>query len=102
MLSGRANALLQAEPLEDVSIVGINSIVEIVAHKCPPLMSYHVRLVAVKSVEWVDEVLAAEPCDVRPGFLDKLLHWQRRRLHRARRTRPVECGDHGAGPLTGC
>lgn len=94
--------MLQAEPLEDVSIVGINSMVEIVAHKCPPLMSYHVRLVAVKSVEWGDEVLAAEPCDVRPGFLDKLLHWQRRRLHMARRTRPVECGDHGAGPLTGC
>eukprot|EP00168_Porphyra_purpurea_P016203 TRINITY_DN5185_c0_g1_i2.p1 TRINITY_DN5185_c0_g1~~TRINITY_DN5185_c0_g1_i2.p1 ORF type:complete len:550 (-),score=201.79 TRINITY_DN5185_c0_g1_i2:830-2413(-) len=70
---GHANALRQAKALGDVLVVGINPTVEIMAHKGPPVMTDHERLMAVESVKWVDEVLVDVPYEVTPEFLDKLI-----------------------------
>ncbi|KAG0586671.1 hypothetical protein KC19_2G107600 [Ceratodon purpureus] len=69
---GHANALRQARALGDELVVGVVSDEEIKANKGPPVMSMDERVVMVKSVKWVDEVIEDAPYEINEEFMNKL------------------------------
>lgn len=71
---GHANALRQAKAVGDVLVVGVVSDEEIVANKGPPVLSMEERLVLVKGLKWVDEVIANAPYEITEQFMDRLFN----------------------------
>ncbi|OVA19276.1 Cytidyltransferase-like domain [Macleaya cordata] len=71
---GHANALRQAKTLGDVLVVGVVSDEEIIANKGPPVLSMEERLVLVKGLKWVDEVIANAPYEITEQFMDRLFN----------------------------
>ncbi|KAK9097571.1 hypothetical protein Sjap_023068 [Stephania japonica] len=71
---GHANALRQAKALGDVLVVGVVSDEEIIANKGPPVLSMEERLVLVKGLKWVDEVIANAPYEITEQFMDTLFN----------------------------
>ncbi|KAF6167305.1 hypothetical protein GIB67_043166 [Kingdonia uniflora] len=71
---GHANALRQAKNLGDVLVVGVVSDEEIIANKGPPVLSMEERLVLVKGLKWVDEVIGNAPYEITERFMDKLFN----------------------------
>eukprot|EP00252_Welwitschia_mirabilis_P017811 TRINITY_DN395_c0_g1_i1.p1 TRINITY_DN395_c0_g1~~TRINITY_DN395_c0_g1_i1.p1 ORF type:complete len:445 (-),score=73.82 TRINITY_DN395_c0_g1_i1:574-1908(-) len=69
---GHANALRQARALGDELVVGVVSDEEIIANKGPPVLSLEERIVMVKGVKWVDEVIADAPYAINESFMKKL------------------------------
>ncbi|XP_039131751.1 ethanolamine-phosphate cytidylyltransferase-like isoform X2 [Dioscorea cayenensis subsp. rotundata] len=71
---GHANALRQAKSLGDVLVVGVASDEEIVANKGPPVLSMEERLILVRGLKWVDEVIVNTPYDINENFLNTLFN----------------------------
>ncbi|PIA43931.1 hypothetical protein AQUCO_01800170v1 [Aquilegia coerulea] len=71
---GHANALRQAKALGDILVVGVVSDEEIIANKGPPVLSMEERLVLVKGLKWVDEVIASAPYEITEKFMDSLFN----------------------------
>ncbi|KAK9097693.1 hypothetical protein Syun_024738 [Stephania yunnanensis] len=71
---GHANALRQAKALGDVLVVGVVSDEEIISNKGPPVLSMEERLVLVKGLKWVDEVIANAPYEITEQFMDTLFN----------------------------
>ncbi|KAH7671658.1 Ethanolamine-phosphate cytidylyltransferase protein [Dioscorea alata] len=71
---GHANALRQAKSLGDVLVVGVVSDEEIVANKGPPVLSMEERLILVRGLKWVDEVIVNAPYDINEKFLNTLFN----------------------------
>ncbi|CAI0467431.1 unnamed protein product [Linum tenue] len=69
---GHCNALRQARALGDELVVGVVSDAEIIANKGPPVTPHHERMVMVKAVKWVDEVIADAPYAITEEFMKKL------------------------------
>ncbi|XP_049849485.1 ethanolamine-phosphate cytidylyltransferase-like [Schistocerca gregaria] len=58
---GHANAFRQARELGDYLIVGVHNDAEVIANKGQPLMNEYERYTAVRSCQWVDEVVENAP-----------------------------------------
>ncbi|KAJ0984153.1 hypothetical protein J5N97_002509 [Dioscorea zingiberensis] len=71
---GHANALRQAKSLGDILVVGVVSDEEIVANKGPPVLSMEERLILVRGLKWVDEVIANAPYDINEKFMNTLFN----------------------------
>ncbi|KAI3949624.1 hypothetical protein MKW98_020946 [Papaver atlanticum] len=71
---GHANALRQAKALGDVLVVGVVSDEDIIANKGPPVLSMEERLVLVKGLKWVDEVIANAPYEITEQFMSRLFN----------------------------
>ncbi|KAJ3693475.1 hypothetical protein LUZ60_008955 [Juncus effusus] len=71
---GHANALRQAKSLGDELIVGVVSDEQIVANKGPPVLSMEERLILVKGLKWVDEVIPDAPYEITEEFMNKLFN----------------------------
>eukprot|EP00252_Welwitschia_mirabilis_P017812 TRINITY_DN395_c0_g2_i1.p1 TRINITY_DN395_c0_g2~~TRINITY_DN395_c0_g2_i1.p1 ORF type:complete len:436 (-),score=76.89 TRINITY_DN395_c0_g2_i1:389-1696(-) len=69
---GHANALRQARALGDELVVGVVSDEEIIANKGPPVLSLEERLLMVKGIKWVDEVIEEAPYAINENFMKKL------------------------------
>ncbi|XVE84288.1 hypothetical protein DITRI_Ditri17bG0000900 [Diplodiscus trichospermus] len=69
---GHCNALRQARALGDQLVVGVVSDAEIIANKGPPVTPLHERMIMVKAVKWVDEVICDAPYAITEDFMKKL------------------------------
>ncbi|KAF5750697.1 hypothetical protein HS088_TW03G01036 [Tripterygium wilfordii] len=69
---GHCNALRQARALGDHLVVGVVSDAEIIANKGPPVTPLHERLIMVRAVKWVDEVVEDAPYAITEDFMKKL------------------------------
>ncbi|XP_043816176.1 ethanolamine-phosphate cytidylyltransferase isoform X2 [Manihot esculenta] len=69
---GHCNALRQARALGDELVVGVVSDAEIIANKGPPVTPLHERMIMVKAVKWVDEVIPDAPYAITEDFMKKL------------------------------
>ncbi|CAH8376367.1 unnamed protein product [Eruca vesicaria subsp. sativa] len=69
---GHCNALRQARALGDQLVVGVVSDEEIIANKGPPVTPLHERMVMVKAVKWVDEVIPDAPYAITEEFMKRL------------------------------
>ncbi|CAM8889037.1 unnamed protein product [Rhodiola kirilowii] len=69
---GHCNALRQARALGDQLVVGIVSDDEIIANKGPPVTPLDERMIMVKAVKWVDEVIPDAPYAITEDFMKKL------------------------------
>ncbi|KAL9239058.1 hypothetical protein vseg_013413 [Gypsophila vaccaria] len=69
---GHCNALRQARALGDQLVVGVVSDAEITANKGPPVTSLNERMIMVKAVKWVDEVIPDAPYAISEDFMKKL------------------------------
>ncbi|XWS09543.1 hypothetical protein CRYUN_Cryun40dG0093700 [Craigia yunnanensis] len=69
---GHCNALRQARALGDQLVVGVVSDAEIIANKGPPVTPLHERMIMVKAVKWVDEVICNAPYAITEDFMKKL------------------------------
>ncbi|KAM0941120.1 putative ethanolamine-phosphate cytidylyltransferase [Dioscorea sansibarensis] len=69
---GHCNALRQARALGDELVVGVVSDDEIIANKGPPVTPLHERMIMVKAVKWVDEVISDAPYAITEEFMRKL------------------------------
>ncbi|CAM8960823.1 hypothetical protein QQ045_005051 [Rhodiola kirilowii] len=69
---GHCNALRQARALGDQLVVGIVSDDEIIANKGPPVTPLDERMIMVKAVKWVDEVIPDAPYAITEEFMKKL------------------------------
>ncbi|KAK9756863.1 hypothetical protein RND81_01G125800 [Saponaria officinalis] len=69
---GHCNALRQARALGDQLVVGVVSDTEITANKGPPVTSLDERMIMVKAVKWVDEVIPDAPYAISEDFMKKL------------------------------
>ncbi|KAK9726423.1 hypothetical protein RND81_05G213900 [Saponaria officinalis] len=69
---GHCNALRQARALGDQLVVGVVSDAEIIANKGPPVTPLHERMIMVKAVKWVDEVIPDAPYAITEDFMKKL------------------------------
>ncbi|PON33314.1 putative nicotinate-nucleotide adenylyltransferase [Parasponia andersonii] len=69
---GHCNALRQARALGDQLVVGVVSDAEITANKGPPVTPLHERMIMVKAVKWVDEVIPDAPYAITEDFMKKL------------------------------
>lgn len=69
---GHCNALRQARALGDQLVVGVVSDAEIIANKGPPVTPLHERMIMVKAVKWVDEVISDAPYAITEDFMHKL------------------------------
>ncbi|KAL0896763.1 hypothetical protein Bca101_080724 [Brassica carinata] len=69
---GHCNALRQARALGDQLVVGVVSDEEIIANKGPPVTPLHERMVMVKAVKWVDEVISDAPYAITEDFMKRL------------------------------
>ncbi|KAG8650001.1 hypothetical protein MANES_08G166100v8 [Manihot esculenta] len=69
---GHCNALRQARALGDELVVGVVSDAEIIANKGPPVTPMHERMIMVKAIKWVDEVIPDAPYAITEGFMKKL------------------------------
>ncbi|GLT40947.1 hypothetical protein SLA2020_150430 [Shorea laevis] len=71
---GHCNALRQARALGDQLVVGVVSDAEIIANKGPPVTPLHERMIMVKAVKWVDEVICDAPYAITKDFMKKLFN----------------------------
>ncbi|GLT41682.1 hypothetical protein SLA2020_157260 [Shorea laevis] len=71
---GHCNALRQARALGDQLVVGVVSDAEIIANKGPPVTPLHERMIMVKAVKWVDEVICDAPYAINEDFMKKLFN----------------------------
>ncbi|KAG0461693.1 hypothetical protein HPP92_021990 [Vanilla planifolia] len=71
---GHANALRQAKTLGDVLVVGVISDEEIIANKGPPVLSMEERLILVRGLKWVDEVITNAPYAITEEFMNTLFN----------------------------
>lgn len=71
---GHCNALRQARGLGDELVVGVVSDAEIIANKGPPVTPLHERMIMVKAVKWVDEVIMDAPYAITEDFMNKLFN----------------------------
>ncbi|XP_074583530.1 ethanolamine-phosphate cytidylyltransferase-like isoform X1 [Curcuma longa] len=69
---GHCNALRQARALGDQLVVGVVSDDEIKANKGPPVTPLHERMIMVRAVKWVDEVIHDAPYAITEEFMKKL------------------------------
>ncbi|XWS35456.1 hypothetical protein CRYUN_Cryun21dG0127900 [Craigia yunnanensis] len=69
---GHCNALRQARALGDQLVVGVVSDAEIIVNKGPPVTPLHERMIMVKAVKWVDEVICDAPYAITEDFMKKL------------------------------
>ncbi|KAL0844530.1 hypothetical protein Bca101_017776 [Brassica carinata] len=69
---GHCNALRQARALGDQLVVGVVSDEEIIANKGPPVTPLHERMIMVKAVKWVDEVIPDAPYAITEEFMKRL------------------------------
>lgn len=69
---GHCNALRQARALGDQLVVGVVSDEEITLNKGPPVTPLHERMIMVKAVKWVDEVIPDAPYAITEEFMKKL------------------------------
>ncbi|KAL6905727.1 hypothetical protein ACP4OV_003328 [Aristida adscensionis] len=69
---GHCNALRQARALGDELIVGVVSDDEITANKGPPVTPLHERMIMVRAVKWVDDVIPDAPYAITEDFMNKL------------------------------
>ncbi|WZZ78671.1 hypothetical protein YC2023_099243 [Brassica napus] len=69
---GHCNALREARALGDELVVGVVSDEEIIANKGPPVTPLHERMIMVKSVKWVDEVIPDAPYEITEEFMKRL------------------------------
>ncbi|XP_010529960.1 PREDICTED: ethanolamine-phosphate cytidylyltransferase-like isoform X2 [Tarenaya hassleriana] len=69
---GHCNALRQARALGDQLVVGVVSDEEIIANKGPPVTPLHERMIMVKAVKWVDEVIPDAPYAITEDFMKRL------------------------------
>ncbi|KAF2604939.1 hypothetical protein F2Q70_00024820 [Brassica cretica] len=69
---GHCNALRQARTLGDQLVVGVVSDEEIIANKGPPVTPLRERMIMVKAVKWVDEVISDAPYAITEEFMKKL------------------------------
>ncbi|KAK8364718.1 hypothetical protein V6Z12_A02G000800 [Gossypium hirsutum] len=69
---GHCNALRQARAVGDQLVVGVVSDAEIIANKGPPVTPMHERMIMVKAVKWVDEVISDAPYAITEDFMKKL------------------------------
>ncbi|WCJ27909.1 Ethanolamine-phosphate cytidylyltransferase [Euphorbia peplus] len=69
---GHCNALRQARALGDELVVGVVSDAEIIANKGPPVTPLHERMIMVKAVKWVDDVISDAPYAITEEFMKKL------------------------------
>ncbi|XP_030500955.2 ethanolamine-phosphate cytidylyltransferase isoform X1 [Cannabis sativa] len=69
---GHCNALRQARALGDQLVVGVVSDAEIIVNKGPPVTPLHERMIMVKAVKWVDEVIPDAPYAITEDFMKKL------------------------------
>uniref|UniRef100_A0A2P2J0C3 Ethanolamine-phosphate cytidylyltransferase n=1 Tax=Rhizophora mucronata TaxID=61149 RepID=A0A2P2J0C3_RHIMU len=69
---GHCNALRQARALGDQLVVGVVSDAEITANKGPPVTPLHERMIMVRAVKWVDEVIPDAPYAITENFMRKL------------------------------
>lgn len=71
---GHCNALRQARALGDQLIVGVVSDAEIIANKGPPVTPLNERMIMVKGVKWVDQVISDAPYAITEDFMKKLFN----------------------------
>uniref|UniRef100_A0A0E0BEP6 ethanolamine-phosphate cytidylyltransferase n=1 Tax=Oryza glumipatula TaxID=40148 RepID=A0A0E0BEP6_9ORYZ len=71
---GHCNALRQARALGDELIVGVVSDDEITANKGPPVTPLHERLIMVRAVKWVHDVIPDAPYAITEDFMNKLFN----------------------------
>uniref|UniRef100_A0A0E0RD19 ethanolamine-phosphate cytidylyltransferase n=1 Tax=Oryza rufipogon TaxID=4529 RepID=A0A0E0RD19_ORYRU len=71
---GHCNALRQAHALGDELIVGVVSDDEITANKGPPVTPLHERLIMVRAVKWVHDVIPDAPYAITEDFMNKLFN----------------------------
>ncbi|KAK4800889.1 hypothetical protein SAY86_021376 [Trapa natans] len=69
---GHCNALRQARALGDELVVGVVSDVEIIANKGPPVTPLNERMIMVRAVKWVNEVIPDAPYAITEDFMRKL------------------------------
>ncbi|KAI4341902.1 hypothetical protein MLD38_026573 [Melastoma candidum] len=69
---GHCNALRQARALGDQLVVGVVSDAEIIANKGPPVTPLNERMIMVRAVKWVDEVIPDAPYAITEEFMRKL------------------------------
>nr|CAB3459204.1 unnamed protein product [Digitaria exilis] len=69
---GHCNALRQARALGDELIVGVISDDEIKANKGPPVTPLHERMIMVRAVKWVDDIIPDAPYAITEEFMNKL------------------------------
>ncbi|KAK4748148.1 hypothetical protein SAY87_014734 [Trapa incisa] len=69
---GHCNALRQARALGDELVVGVVSDVEIIANKGPPVTPLNERMIMVRAMKWVDEVIPDAPYAITEDFMRKL------------------------------
>ncbi|KAL9662946.1 hypothetical protein QQ045_027781 [Rhodiola kirilowii] len=70
---GHCNALRQARALGDQLVVGIVSDDEIIANKGPPVTPLGERMIMIKALKWVDEVIPDATYAITEDFMKKLL-----------------------------
>lgn len=71
---GHANALRQAKSLGDELVVGVVSDEEIITNKGPPVLSMEERLILVRGLKWVDEVITNAPYEINEQFMNTLFN----------------------------
>jgi ethanolamine-phosphate cytidylyltransferase len=71
---GHCNALRQARALGDQLVVGVVSDAEIIVNKGPPVTPLHERIIMVKGVKWVDDVIPDAPYAITEDFMYKLFN----------------------------
>ncbi|KMZ70983.1 Ethanolamine-phosphate cytidylyltransferase [Zostera marina] len=71
---GHCNALRQARALGDQLVVGVISDEEIIMNKGPPVTPLNERLIMVRSLKWVDEVIPNAPYAISEDFMNKLFN----------------------------
>ncbi|AQK57092.1 ethanolamine-phosphate cytidylyltransferase [Zea mays] len=71
---GHCNALRQARALGDELVVGVISDDEIKANKGPPVTPLHERMVMVRAVKWVDDIIPDAPYAITEEFMNKLFN----------------------------
>lgn len=69
---GHCNALRQARALGDQLVVGVVSDDEIIANKGPPVTPLNERMIMVRAVKWVDEVIPDAPYAITEDFMRRL------------------------------
>ncbi|PUZ62772.1 hypothetical protein GQ55_3G013300 [Panicum hallii var. hallii] len=71
---GHCNALRQARALGDELIVGVISDEEIKANKGPPVTPLYERMIMVRAVKWVDDIIPDAPYAITEEFMNKLFN----------------------------
>ncbi|CAD6258592.1 unnamed protein product [Miscanthus lutarioriparius] len=71
---GHCNALRQARALGDELVVGVISDDEIKANKGPPVTPLHDRMIMVRAVKWVDDIIPGAPYAITEEFMNKLFN----------------------------